>query len=980
VNLTTQRLQDWKAFLPNGGAPVGGGEVQNYFSSSSSAAAAAAAAVASSQYGGKGQQHPPSSSSSSSSSNRGVSNLILLIEQGQWNAASQRAISHPHEVRQLVKLRKTTKNAPPPPNSNSSSEAMASIQISNVKCKALHHACQKLRSVHTTIYQKKMTPPPHQNNSTTTIMEPRKMMIDEDEYIEACKCILTLIKIHPEACKERESRHGCLPLHLCVFSMCATPPPPPEVIPSSSSSSSSSSRNRGTTTAAAVAAAGDGKSSSGGGGGSGGGTRYFSDFFTGGMRPPPISNRSSSASKVSDGPPTTPSGGHHHTRDSSTDFSVGNISTMIQEESEHQKKYDEHHRQITKFKEGGNSSDNTSGGGGGGGGKNDDDDFETRMKAKLNDMEKILHSLEQHESSSHYEKKKKKKDSSTTSSILKKKVGLGSSLGSAIGTMVVGALTPLDCLEEKSRETDSYSTPHASAHAAAAAGGGSSTLHPLMKPPSTMTALRQYVSPNSSFDNKSDDGSSTRSGGTSTTANSSSHSGNNHTTVPMSSSSSAAATGPAAAVPPTYEELQRRYLQINTSRRDEFSIRVIDALLDAWPRGPKTASEGGRLPLHMACFGKATHRVLETILRAYPDAARQRNADGFLPIHIAAHWGVSHPDVAPLLLRAYPDGAVGRNRWERTPIEEALGMAGENGREHQMSLVWSLRRHPTYWIHNDIATMLLPRNVRNAPWRIADMGKDVTMTRIGGNNDGSSAVDVDEVGSSDEDEEGIEVQMPNSTNDQNPKQIKALAESTDLSLLIARDKHWEAAALRCRLRPNEAGEALEVKVRGAYTAKITPLLFACEHNPSVEVIQALIKANPKSLKRRQDPGGQLPIHAACTWGASPAVIDVLLSTDPTMAEEQDFLSNLPLHCACYSGAETSIIRALLRVYPQSVWPRNHQGSSAVDIVKRLSHPNRREVLALLDMTTKNLLNKKKKETKKAEEGVEVDKDESLMWV
>lgn len=303
-----------------------------------------------------------------------------------------------------------------------------------------------------------------------------------------------------------------------------------------------------------------------------------------------------------------------------------------------------------------------------------------------------------------------------------------------------------------------------------------------------------------------------------------------------------------------------------------------------------------------------------------------------------------------------------------------------------MSLVWSLRRHPTYWIHNDIGTMLLPRNVRNAPWRIADLGKasssstsSSTVRRIGGRN-GSSAVDVDEVGSSDEEEEGIEVQMPNSPKNQNPKQIKALAESTDLSLLIARDKHWEAAALRCRLCPKEAGEALEVKVRGAYTAKITPLLFACEHNPSVELIKALIKANPASLKRRQDPGGQLPIHAACTWGASSDVIDVLLSTDSSMAEEQDFLSNLPLHCACYSGADTSIVRALLRVNPQGVWTRNHQGSSAMDIVKRLSHSNRRDVLSLLDTTVKSLLEKKKKATKKGEEGVEVDKDNSLMWV
>jgi hypothetical protein len=77
-------LQDWKAFLPNGAPAIGGGEVHN----------------------NSKQQQPPSPSKSSSSGSgggKGVTNLILLIEQGQWNAASQRAISHPHEVRQLVK-------------------------------------------------------------------------------------------------------------------------------------------------------------------------------------------------------------------------------------------------------------------------------------------------------------------------------------------------------------------------------------------------------------------------------------------------------------------------------------------------------------------------------------------------------------------------------------------------------------------------------------------------------------------------------------------------------------------------------------------------------------------------------------------------------------------------------------------------------------------------------------------------------------
>jgi len=134
-----------------------------------------------------------------------------------------------------------------------------------------------------------------------------------------------------------------------------------------------------------------------------------------------------------------------------------------------------------------------------------------------------------------------------------------------------------------------------------------------------------------------------------------------------------------------------------SAKREDMAVQVINALLDSFPKGIRVDSEGGRLPLHTACAGRATPRVISTLLTAYPAAARQRNKDGFLPLHLAAHWGVSHPNVAINLLKAYPDSTVGRNRWERTPLEEALCMAGENGRPHQEALVRALRKHPTYW-------------------------------------------------------------------------------------------------------------------------------------------------------------------------------------------------------------------------------------------------------------------------------------------
>ena len=208
----------------------------------------------------------------------------------------------------------------------------------------------------------------------------------------------------------------------------------------------------------------------------------------------------------------------------------------------------------------------------------------------------------------------------------------------------------------------------------------------------------------------------------------------------------------------------------------------------------------------------------------------------------------------------------------------------------------------------------------------------------------------------------------------NPKHNLALAETTNLSNLITKEKNWAAASIRCQRYPHEARESLETKVRGHYTAKVTPLHAACEQNPTVEVVRALINADPSSLRRRQEPGGQLPLHAACTWGASADVIRVLLSASSDCAEACDFLSNLPLHCAVYSGAETAVVKSLLKIYPQAVWPRNHQGSSAIDIARRLSHSNRREVVGLLEDTMNTLLTSKLTQgdgsmTSKSEEGV-----------
>jgi len=502
INLTDQRLNDWTNDGPaNNTSTVRGASTDGKNVSFPNT-----------------QLHPQKRTTSSRPPSSGVTNLILLIEQSKWTEASLRAQTHPHEVKQLVKLRKTTKS--------SGGSSAGGVQISNVKCKALHHACQKLRSVHTNIYS---------NRGGETTSEKKVEgghIIDQDEYIEACKCILKLIQLHPEACKERESRHGCLPLHLAVFSMCLTPPPP---------GPNGRHQHHGPTIEQSMNDKVHSRISS------------DSTYNQSASKPPPIAARSSSAGHAVRTPPI-PQSTKGHRPTNSNDFSVGNISTMIQEENEVQQALDQH-QQSTKA----DVDDQVN-----------DDTLEGKLLSRMNDMETILKDLE-----NEYNSKHKKNQRGNSGGVSPSAVGMDSDspggawpvegATAATTTKVVGVSMPMDSLDEISRETDSHSSPLEEYRQP-------NNVEQKLPPAEEKTAeyastefMKQVGSIGKSISNKI------------TSPKSSTQSSN----ATVASHSSAAS-----------EEWKRRYLQINSARREEYSTAVINALLDAWPRGVKTSSEG----------------------------------------------------------------------------------------------------------------------------------------------------------------------------------------------------------------------------------------------------------------------------------------------------------------------------------------------------------------------------------------------------
>jgi Ankyrin repeats (3 copies) len=177
-----------------------------------------------------------------------------------------------------------------------------------------------------------------------------------------------------------------------------------------------------------------------------------------------------------------------------------------------------------------------------------------------------------------------------------------------------------------------------------------------------------------------------------------------------------------------------------------------------------------------------------------------------------------------------------------------------------------------------------------------------------------------------------------------------------LCTLIEKRK-WKAAVARVVSDPLSAERDLKVMTRGGFMAStgMSPLHYACERKPPVQLVRVLIDAFPFAVLTRAMPGGCLPLHIACTWGASPEIVEALLTADHGSVKVKDELGNVPLHSACFSGADIRIVAMLLTADGKSVVARNHQGSRPIDICKRLRHDNRKDVMSLLNRRKEEMM-------------------------
>lgn len=122
--------------------------------------------------------------------------------------------------------------------------------------------------------------------------------------------------------------------------------------------------------------------------------------------------------------------------------------------------------------------------------------------------------------------------------------------------------------------------------------------------------------------------------------------------------------------------IMERFLPIHTACRlndnfNESSLELLKLLIKAYPESTKLSDMKGMLPLHWACWGKASAKVIEVLLYSRKDSAGKVDAFQRLPIHLVCDHGPYEEAVVTLLRKHYTASVNMKDMWGRTPLDIA---------------------------------------------------------------------------------------------------------------------------------------------------------------------------------------------------------------------------------------------------------------------------------------------------------------------
>jgi len=150
--------------------------------------------------------------------------------------------------------------------------------------------------------------------------------------------------------------------------------------------------------------------------------------------------------------------------------------------------------------------------------------------------------------------------------------------------------------------------------------------------------------------------------------------------------------------------------------------------------------------------------------------------------------------------------------------------------------------------------------------------------------------------------------------------------ATQDTLLHELCKGWGALMSRAK-QSDFTTEASKQNDRGNL-----PLHAAASFKASPEVMDALIKSYPPGPST-SNLIGNLPLHHACMWKAPIECVEALLERHPAGVRHRNQYGSLPLHMAASNEAPADVIRVLIEAYPGALEDRNDDGMSPADLAR-----------------------------------------------
>jgi hypothetical protein len=109
-----------------------------------------------------------------------------------------------------------------------------------------------------------------------------------------------------------------------------------------------------------------------------------------------------------------------------------------------------------------------------------------------------------------------------------------------------------------------------------------------------------------------------------------------------------------------------------------------------------------------------------------------------------------------------------------------------------------------------------------------------------------------------------------------------------------------------------------------------PLHAACSFQATPDVVESLLRAFA-SAASQPNATGNLPLHQAAMWQAPVESVEILLSRYPEGATVRNQYGSLALHMAASNQAPPDVVRLLIAAYPDALHLQNDDGMTPLDL-------------------------------------------------